>query len=137
MKRGLIMNELQANTSVNYELEELVCKLKENNTFNLELAKRVDYLEKIQPVNPVITSFLNSARKSHILQILGGKSSKAYQNKKLVSEVYRAAANDFKTKFMIARYDLLRQTDQSTAMGYWQTWIPSQDLLKRIAKINA
>lgn len=131
------MNELQANTSVNYELEELVIKLKENNTFNLELAKRVDYLEKIQPVNPVITSFLNSSRKSHILKILGGKSSKAYQNKKLVSEVYRAAANDFKSKFMIARYDLLRQNDQARAMGYWQNWLPNEDLLKRITKINS
>ncbi|MGO4929533.1 ORF6C domain-containing protein [Fundicoccus sp. Sow4_D5] len=131
------MNELQANASVNYELEELVLKLRENNTFNQELAKRVDYLEKIQPVNPVITSFLNTARKQHVLKILGGKSSKAYQNKKLVSEVYRSAANDFKSKFMIARYDLLRQTDQASAMNYWQNWLPNQDLLKRIRQSNA
>lgn len=131
------MNEILANSLANFELEELVLKLKENNTFNQELAKRVDYLEKIQPVNPVITSFLNSARKTHVLQILGGKSSKAYEDKKLVSDVYRSAANDFKSKFMIARYDLLRQTDQASAMVYWQNWLPNQDLLKRITKINS
>lgn len=130
------MGELQSTATINHGIEAIVTQLQENNTALESIDKRIKYLEKTQPVNPVITTVLNNSRRHHIIKLLGGRESNAYKEKKLVSAIYRQAANDFKKAFVITRYDLLRQSDQAAAINYWEAWRPSNDLMRQIKKLN-
>lgn len=100
------------------------------------LKEKIEYLETKQPVNPVIISFLFSQRKSRVIKLLGGKESNAYRDAIIRSATYREAANAFKKRYKIPRYDLLSKKDQDSAMFFWHDWAPSEELIKRINKAN-
>ncbi|MFL2131456.1 ORF6C domain-containing protein [Ruoffia sp. FAM 24228] len=110
--------------------------IKSQTTQIKQIDDRLDYIENKQPINPVIASFLQQQRKQIVIELLGGKSSPAYKNRKISGAVYREAASAFKKHFKIPRYDLLKREDQESALNFWTGWLPSESLRKQILEAN-
>lgn len=89
------------------------------------LESDVDYLKNEQPVNPSVCLDLERIRKKKVIDILGGKDSPAYRDSRFARSVFAQAAKDFKDRFRIPRYDLLKRKDELNAYEYWRNWEPS------------
>lgn len=96
----------------------------------------VDYLKNEQPVNPSICLALEKMRKKKVVELLGGKDSQAYKDRKFAQSVFSQAAKDFKEYFRIPRYDLLKRKDEEQAFDYWNSWEPSANTKLEIKARN-
>ena len=115
-----------------HTLQELK-KIKESQSV---LSADVDYLKNEQPVNPSICLALEKMRKKKVVELLGGKDSQAYKDRKFAQSVFSQAAKDFKEYFRIPRYDLLKRKDEEQAFDYWQSWQPSANTKLEIKARN-
>lgn len=131
------MNEIAVNNEFVNQLQVLVHQQQEQNTLFKLFTQRLEFLEKQQPLSPIVISFIGQLRKKRVIEVLGGKASKAYQDRRLTAQVYREAARDFKQRFRIPRYDLVRNEDRDAALAFWQEWIPAAETLVAINKTNA
>lgn len=132
-----VMNQIpESFKQIMEQYSEAVQLIKSQSTQFKQINERLDYMEKKQPVNPVIISFLLQQRKKLVVGLLGGKGSPAYKDRKLSGAVYREAANDFKKHYKIPRYDLLKREDQESAVKFWAGWLPSEELQQRILEAN-
>ena len=100
-----VNNDLTTEDVMIHALQELK-KLKEGQSV---LSADVDYLKNEQPVNPSICLALEKMRKQKVVELLGGKDSQAYKDRKFAQSVFSQAAKDFKEYFRIPRYDLLKR----------------------------
>lgn len=89
--------ELTVEDTMIHALQELK-KLKEGQSV---LSADVDYLKNEQPVNPSICLALEKMRKQKVVELLGGKDSQAYKDRKFAQSVFSQAAKDFKEYFRI------------------------------------
>ena len=115
-----------------HTLQELK-KLKESQSV---ISADVDYLKNEQPVNPSICLALEKMRKKKVVELLGGKDSQAYKDRKFAQSVFSQAAKDFKEYFRIPRYDLLKRKDEEQAFDYWDSWQPSANTKLEIKARN-
>lgn len=106
-----VNNDLTTEDVMIHALQELK-KLKEGQSV---LSADVDYLKNEQPVNPSICLALEKMRKQKVVELLGGKDSQAYKDRKFAQSVFSQAAKDFKEYFRIPRYDLLKRKDEEQA----------------------
>ncbi|MCO6541581.1 MAG: antA/AntB antirepressor family protein [Lactobacillus sp.] len=79
---------------------------------------------------------LTHCRNYKIIQILGGKKSSAYMDKKLRSKIYRALFSDFKSYFMVDRYEDVSMRKFDEAVKFTNNWYPSFVLSQEINKAN-
>lgn len=98
------------------------------------LEKDVQYLKDEQPVHPSVLLRLEKRRKTVVIDYLGGKGSKAYQELNRV--VFSEAGRDFKENFGIPKYDLLPKKDTEAAFEYWDEWAPSTNTKMKIKALN-
>ena len=125
-------NQLTTEDVMIHTLQELK-KLKESQSV---LSADVDYLKNEQPVNPSICLALEKMRKKKVVELLGGKDSQAYKDRKFAQSVFSQAAKDFKEYFRIQRYDLLKRKDEEQAFNYWDSWQPSANTKLEIKARN-
>lgn len=125
-------NQLTTEDVMIHTLQELK-KLKESQSV---LSADVDYLKNEQPVNPSICLALEKTRKQKVVELLGGKDSQAYKDRKFAQSVFSQAAKDFKEYFRIPRYDLLKRKDEERAFDYWDSWQPSANTKLEIKARN-
>lgn len=125
-------NQLTTEDVMIHTLQELK-KLKEGQSV---LSADVDYLKNEQPVNPSICLALEKMRKQKVVELLGGKDSQAYKDRKFAQSVFSQAAKDFKEYFQIHRYDLLKRKDEKQAFDYWESWQPSANTKLEIKARN-
>lgn len=125
-------NQLTTEDVMIHTLQELK-KLKESQSV---LSADVDYLKNEQPVNPSICLALEKMRKKKVVELLGGKDSQAYKDRKFAQSVFSQAAKDFKEYFRIPRYDLLKRKDEEQAFDYWECWQPSANTKLEIKARN-
>lgn len=125
-------NQLTTEDVMIHTLQELK-KIKESQSV---LSADVDYLKNEQPVNPSICLALEKMRKKKVVELLGGKDSQAYKDRKFAQSVFSQAAKDFKEYFRIPRYDLLKRKDEEQAFDYWQSWQPSANTKLEIKARN-
>lgn len=125
-------NQLTTEDVMIHTLQELK-KIKESQSV---LSADVDYLKNEQPVNPSICLALEKIRKKKVVELLGGKDSQAYKDRKFAQSVFSQAAKDFKEYFRIPRYDLLKRKDEEQAFDYWQSWQPSANTKLEIKARN-
>ena len=126
-------NQLTTEDVMIHTLQELK-KLKESQSV---LSADVDYLKNEQPVNPSICLALEKMRKQKVVELLGGKDSQAYKDRKFAQSVFSQAAKDFKEYFRIPRYDLLKRKDEEQAFDYWECWQPSANTKLEIKARNS
>lgn len=126
-------NQLTTEDVMIHTLQELK-KLKEGQSV---LSADVDYLKNEQPVNPSICLALEKMRKQKVVELLGGKDSQAYKDRKFAQSVFSQAAKDFKEYFQIHRYDLLKRKDEKQAFDYWDSWQPSANTKLEIKARNS
>ena len=127
-----VNNELTTEDVMIHALQELK-KLKEGQSV---LSANVDYLKNEQPVNPSICLALEKMWKQKVVELLGGKDSQAYKDRKFAQSVFSQAAKDFKEYFRIPRYDLLKRKDEEQAFDYWGSWEPSANTKLEIKNRN-
>jgi prophage lambdaSa2, antirepressor protein, putative len=125
-------NQLTTEDVMIHTLQELK-KIKESQSV---LSADVDYLKNEQPVNPSICLALEKMRKKKVVELLGGKDSQAYKDRKFAQSVFSQAAKDFKEYFRIPRYDLLKRKDEEQAFDYWESWQPSANTKLEIKARN-
>lgn len=125
-------NQLTTEDVMIHTLQELK-KLKESQSV---ISADVDYLKNEQPVNPSICLALEKMRKKKVVELLGGKDSQAYKDRKFAQSVFSQAAKDFKEYFRIPRYDLLKRKDEEQAFDYWDSWQPSANTKLEIKARN-
>ncbi|RHE66204.1 ORF6C domain-containing protein [Streptococcus parasanguinis] len=111
---AMTQTELTVEDTMIHALQELK-KLKEGQSI---LSADVDYFKNDQPVNPSICLALEKMRKQKVVELLGGKDSQAYKDRKFAQSVFSQAAKDFKEYFRIPRYDLLKRKNEEQVSVY-------------------
>lgn len=99
----------------------------ENRITNLEDTMRVNGIQEMK-----ITRAVNRV----VLNLLDGKSSKAYQDKSLRGRAYSSINSDIKRKFGIPRRSELPAKDYEVCMEFIEHWIPDVELAADITAIS-
>lgn len=98
---------------------------------------RISALEDTMRVNSVQERRLANAKRRNIVDILGGKQSKAYNDNRMRSKVFSAFHNNYKNSFQIPLIAEVPAKDFEAALDYSKDWTPDYDLRKEIAYLNA
>lgn len=77
------------------------------------------------------------ARNKKVIQLVGGKESKAYENKKLVKKIYSQMFNVFRDQFEVERYADLPMKQFDEAIDFVHNWYLPFELQTEVQKSNA
>ena len=109
----------------------------------VHLAKRMDKAEKDideiknkSEIDSTQRYKLEMARKKHVIEIVGGKSSNFYKQKK-TRKVFSALFHDLADEFMVSRYADITKEQFDDAMKFIQDWYPPYPLKQEIDTVNA
>jgi prophage antirepressor-like protein len=111
------------------------------NSVNEETNKRIDEVETT--VDELKDRFglpasqaksLEQARKRHIVTLLGGFESNAYQH--LSGKTFRQIGGDFKDYFEVPRYDALPLSKFDEGMSYIKAWQLPTNLALQVRDLN-
>ena len=109
----------------------------------VHLAHRIDKAEK--DINEIKNKSeidsaqrykLEIARKKHVIEIVGGKSSNFYKQKK-TRKVFSSLFHDLADEFMVSRYADITKEQFNDAMKFIREWYPPYPLKQEIDTINA
>lgn len=112
------------------------------NSVNEETNKRIDEVETT--VDELKDRFglpasqaksLEQARKRHIVTLLGGFESNAYQH--LSGKTFRQIGGDFKDYFEVPRYDALPLSKFDEGMSYIKAWQLPTNLVLQVRDLNS
>ncbi|MGO2853247.1 MAG: ORF6C domain-containing protein [Tetragenococcus koreensis] len=108
---------------------------------NEETNKRIDHIEN--DLDDLTDRFglpasqaksLEQARKRHIVTLLGGFESNAYQH--LSGKTFRQIGGDFKDYFEVPRYDALPLSKFDEGMSYIKAWQLPTNLALQVRELN-
>lgn len=95
----------------------------------------VTMLKDEYPIAPYPLLLMENARKSKVIDVLGGKESNAYG--KMSNRVFAEAGRDFKKFFGIPRYDMLPKKHEQDGLDYWSGWEPCTNTKMEIRELNS
>ena len=78
---------------------------------------------------------LEQARKRHVVVLLGGFDSNAYQS--VSGKTFRQIGSDFKERFDVPRYDSLPLSKFDEGMDYIKTWLLPTNLALEVRELNS
>lgn len=78
---------------------------------------------------------LEQSRKKHIVTLLGGYDSNAYQH--ISGKTFKQIGRDFKERFNIPRYDSLPLSKFDEGMDYIKTWLLPTNLALEVRELNS
>lgn len=107
---------------------------------NKRIGKIEEDLEDIknkQEIDSTQRYKLKKARNRKAVEVLNGKQSNAYQDKKLTRKVFRALERELKDEFTISRYEDLRRDEFDSAIEFINNWHPSYSLEREISLKNS
>ena len=96
--------------------------------------ERITYLEDNMRLSGVQEKQLNDKGKRMVIKALGGYESNAY--KKISRKVFSAIWRDFKSHFVIPRYNELPKKQFDEGMRFLEIWQPSTSLRIEIEELN-
>lgn len=109
----------------------------------VHLAQRIDKAEKDideiknkSEIDSAQRYKLEMTRKKHVIEIVGGKSSNFYKQKK-TRKVFSALFHDLAKGFMVSRYADITKEQFDDAMKFIRGWYPPYPLKQEIDTINA
>ena len=109
----------------------------------VHLAQRIDKAEKDideiknkSEIDSAQRYKLEMTRKKHVIEIVGGKSSNFYKQKK-TRKVFSALFHDLAEEFMVSRYADIAKEQFDDAMKFIREWYPPYPLKQEIDTVNA
>lgn len=109
----------------------------------VHLAQRIDKAEKDideiknkSEIDSAQRYKLEMARKKHVIEIVGGKSSNFYKQKK-TRKVFSSLFHDLADEFMVSRYADITKEQFNDAMKFIREWYPPYPLKQEIDTVNA
>ncbi len=136
-QEDVMINILQSQKEAKEERYELLIKAE-------DFERRIEELEREVPINGAFNNYLTRLRRQRIVELMGGKQSKAYQYKypdgcqykTLTNKVFAEAGRNFKSEFNVYFYAELRQHQYQDAVKYWSDYTPSDEVMREINTIN-
>jgi hypothetical protein len=114
-----LMAKNQELSKENQALEEELEELKAKGKISQEMEELISQRQgKIQGLKK---------RRARVVECLGGKASRAYQDRKFAQAVFKEAELDFKGYFNVPNYAMLPKKHELAAMTYWDNWQPSNN----------
>lgn len=101
-----------------------------------QVQKDIDEIKNKSEINSAQRYKLEMARKKHVIEIVGGKSSNFYKQKK-TRKVFSALFHDLAEEFMVSRYADIAKEQFDDAMKFIREWYPPYPLKQEIDTINA
>lgn len=98
--------------------------------------KDIDEIKNKSEIDSAQRYKLEMARKKHVIEIVGGKSSNFYKQKK-TRKVFSALFHDLANEFMVSRYADITKEQFDDAMKFIRDWYPSYPLKQEIDTVNA
>ena len=98
--------------------------------------KDIDEIKNKSEIDSAQRYKLEMARKKHVIEIVGGKSSNFYKQKK-TRKVFSALFHDLADEFMVSRYADITKEQFDDAMKFIQDWYPPYPLKQEIDTVNA
>ena len=120
--------------------EKLALTMYVTTRINKRLGKveeKIIEIENKQEINSDQRYKLWVTRNRKAVEVLGGKDSNAYQDKKLTRKVFRALERELKDEFTISRYEDLRRDEFDSAIEFINNWHPSYSLEREISLKNS
>lgn len=120
--------------------EKLALTMEVTTRINKRLGKveeKIIEIENKQEINSDQRYKLWVTRNRKAVEVLGGKESNAYQDKKLTRKVFRALERDLKDNFTISRYEDLRRDEFDSAIKFIENWYPPYPLKREISLKNS
>lgn len=120
--------------------EKLALTMEVTTRLNKRIGKIEEDLEDIknkQEIDSTQRYKLKKARNRKAVEVLGGKDSNTYQDKKLTRKVFRALERELKDEFTISRYEDLRRDEFDSAIEFINNWHPSYSLEREISLKNS
>lgn len=120
--------------------EKLALTMEVTTRLNKRIGKIEEDLEDIknkQEIDSTQRYKLKKARNRKAVEVLNGKQSNAYQDKKLTRKVFRALERELKDEFTISRYEDLRRDGFDSAIEFINNWHPSYLLEREISLKNS
>ena len=120
--------------------EKLALTMEVTTRINKRLGKveeKIIEIENKQEINSDQRYKLWITRNRKAVEVLGGKDSNAYQDKKLTRKVFRALERELKYEFTISRYEDLRRDEFDSAIEFINNWHPSYSLEREISLKNS
>lgn len=120
--------------------EKLALTMEVTTRLNKRIGKIEEDLEDIknkQEIDSTQRYKLKKARNRKAVEVLNGKQSNAYQDKKLTRKVFRALEHELKDEFTISRYEDLRRDEFDSAIEFINNWHPSYSLEREISLKNS
>lgn len=120
--------------------EKLALTMEVTTRLNKRIGKIEEDLEDIknkQEIDSTQRYKLKKARNRKAVEVLNGKQSNAYQDKKLTRKVFRALERELKDEFTISRYEDLRRDEFDKAIEFINNWHPSYSLEREISLKNS
>lgn len=98
--------------------------------------KDIDEIKNKSEIDSAQRYKLEMTRKQHVIEIVGGKSSNFYKQKK-TRKVFSALFHDLADEFMVSRYADITKEQFNDAMKFIRDWYPPYPLKQEIDTINA
>ena len=98
--------------------------------------KDIDEIKNKSEIDSAQRYKLEMTRKKHVIEIVGGKSSNFYKQKK-TRKVFSALFHDLAKGFMVSRYADITKEQFNDAMKFIRDWYPPYPLKQEIDTINA
>ena len=98
--------------------------------------KDIDEIKNKSEIDSAQRYKLEMARKKHVIEIVGGKSSNFYKQKK-TRKVFSALFHDLADEFMVSRYADITKEQFDDAMKFIKDWYPPYPLKQEIDTVNA
>ena len=103
-----------------------------------KVEKDIDFLKNTSEIDSVQRYQLRKARNRKAVEVLGGKNSNAYKDKKNLSrKAFKALEHDLKETFNISRYEDLKKEDFEAAIKFIENWYPPYTLKQEIEAKNS
>ena len=103
-----------------------------------KVEKDIDFLKNTSEIDSVQRYQLRKARNRKAVEVLGGKDSNAYKDKKNLSrKAFKALEHDLKETFNISRYEDLKKEDFEAAINFIENWYPPYTLKQEIEAKNS
>lgn len=120
--------------------EKLALTMEVTTRINKRLGKveeKIIEIENKQEINSDQRYKLWITRNRKAVEVLGGKDSNAYQDKKLTRKVFRSLERELKDEFTISRYEDLRRDEFDSAIKFIENWYPPYPLKREISLKNS
>ena len=101
-----------------------------------KIEEDVDYLKNNQEIDSEQRYELEKARKQKVMEVVGGRESNYYQEKR-ANKIFAKISKNFHDAFHISRYEDLKKKDFKKALEYINNWYPPYDLQNEIKNKNA